>query len=351
MRRYNIISFLLTLPDKNFGPKKIMHIEVFTRSETLPELIEGSVLQSAFIFRIIENNKWCKPHMLVAYDDNHEEIGHIIVVKRSSFFIIPPLIKFWYIINGEGTYREGYKEREAIFNLFMEKVFEIFDFHHAYISVRNIEDSRFAYSTFCTHDFVPIRDRRLYISLHSKPPQERLSKAYRSHIRKAENMGVTHYRATSEKDITAGISLLRKYYISKTRMSLPDKKTLFAMLYEKDGTLSEKARLFIVKYKEKIIGSSMCIYDKERAYLAYCCGLRKSHPLQYPGIMAIWAALTDAHKSGYPHFDFLEARGLSQIHYNFLNTLLNYGGKQVGTFRWYHFRWNWINKILRAIYV
>jgi hypothetical protein len=132
---------------------------------------------------------------------------------------------------------------------------------------------------------------------------------------------------------------------------LPDEKTLKAMLYDKDGKLSETAKLFIVSYKGKTIGSSLCIYDKERAYLTYSCGLRKSYPLQYPGIMAIWAALTDAHREGYPHFDFLEARGLSKIHYTFLSTLSNYGSKQVSTFRWYRFRWNWINKILRAIYV
>ena len=73
--------------------------------------------------------------------------------------------------------------------------------------------------------------------------------------------------------------------------------------------------------------------------------------MQFPGIMAIWAALTDAYQKGYAHFEFLEARALSRLHRNFISTLLNYGGKQVGTLRWYHFKWNWINKILRSIYV
>jgi hypothetical protein len=73
--------------------------------------------------------------------------------------------------------------------------------------------------------------------------------------------------------------------------------------------------------------------------------------LLYPGIMAIWAAITDAHSNGYAHFEFLEARALPRIKRKFFATLLNYGGKQVGTLRWQHFRWNWINKILRRIYV
>jgi hypothetical protein len=73
--------------------------------------------------------------------------------------------------------------------------------------------------------------------------------------------------------------------------------------------------------------------------------------MQYPGIMAIWAAITDAYSNGYAHFEFLEARGLSTFHAKFINTLLNYGGKQKGTVRWYRFKWNWLNKILHAIYV
>jgi hypothetical protein len=67
--------------------------------------------------------------------------------------------------------------------------------------------------------------------------------------------------------------------------------------------------------------------------------------------MAIWAAITDAHENRYAHFEFLEARALPFIQRKFINTLLNYGGKQVGTLRWYRFKWNWINKILRKIYI
>ena len=95
----------------------------------------------------------------------------------------------------------------------------------------------------------------------------------------------------------------------------------------------------------------MVLYDSDRANLAYCCGLRKRFPMQYPGIMAIWAAIKDAYEQGYAHFEFLEVRTLSRFHLGFINTLLNYGGKQVGTLCWYHFKWNWVNKILRSIYV
>ena len=328
-----------------------MRIEIFTRSEKLPGLIEGSAIHSAHMFRTLETSRGCKPYMLVAYDDKNKESGHLLFAKRRDFRLFPPVFSFWYSILGEGVYRDGCNNREEIFTMFIEKVFDMFDFHHTFIEVQNIEDSRFAYSTFSKHNFVPMRDQRMYISLHSKPPQERLTRSYRAHIRKAESNGVTYRQATTEKEIREGLLLLKNYYMSKTRRRLPSNEALYSILHSSNGELSENSKLFIVEFKNRIIGSSICLYDKERAYLAYSCGLRKRYPMQYPGIMAIWASLTDAHQRGFAHFEFLEARNLSRLHRGFINTLLNYGGKQVGTLRWYHFRWNWINKILRSIYV
>jgi hypothetical protein len=327
-----------------------MRIDIYTQSNQLPELIDGSVLHSAMMFRSFEDSKGCKPYMFVAYDTENKEVGHILVIKRRRFTIFPPMLSYWYNINGEGVYREDCTNREEMFALFLEKVLDMFDFRHTFIRIKNIEDSRFAYGLLRQLNFVPIRDQRMYISLHSRAPQERLTRSYRAHIRKAENNGVTYRQAVTQQDIDEGISLLRNYYISKTRR-LPDRLTLKNMLHNSDGTLSESAKLFIVTYKEKIIGSSFCLYDKERAYLAYSCGLRKSHPMQYPGIMAIWAALSNAYQAGFAHFEFLEVRSLYRTHMKFINTLLNYGGKQKGTLRWLHFKWQWLNKILRAIYV
>lgn len=329
----------------------LMRIDIYTKSEELPWLVDGSVLHSAMMFRALESSRGSKPYMLVAVGDDGAEVGHLLIIKRRNFRLLPPVLSYWYTINGEGVYSPSCASREELFAAFIEKVFDMFDFRHNYIEVVNIEDSRFAYSILRKHDFIPMRDQRMYISLHSREPQERLTRAYRAHIRKAEAAGVTYSRAASEHEIGEGLSLLRNYYISKTRRRLPGREALYAMLHNADGTLSSRAKLFVVKYKEKIIGSSFCLYDKNRANLAYSCGLRKRFPMQYPGIMAIWAALTDAHKLGYAHFEFLEARALSRLHRGFTNTLLNYGGKQVGTLRWYHFRWNLVNKILRSIYV
>ena len=331
-----------------------MRIEIFTKSHELPQLIDGPIQHSALMFRSIEGSSVGKPYMLVAYDDTGKEQAHMLMIKKRDIKLIPPVLSVWYSIQGEGAYSKecrDIRERETIFAFFLEKIFDIFDFRHTFIEIQNINDARFAYGTLSKHSFVPVRDRRIYISLHSKAPQERLTRPYRSHIRKAEERGVTTRCATNDKEIDEALTLLRNFYRSKTRKRLPDTKSLFKLLHNSDGSLSKSAKMFLVIYKERIIGSSICLYEEGRAYLAYSCGLRKRFPLQFPGIMAIWAALSDAYNQGYEHFEFLEVRGLSKLRRSYLGTIGNFGGKEVSTLRWYHFKWNWINNILRWIYV
>lgn len=325
-----------------------MRIELFTNNETLHELIKGSPLHSQWMFFNLQLHSEAHPLMIVAYDGD-EEIAHLLVEKHREMRLIPPGIYSWYTIHGEGVYSSSCTDKETVFSMMLDKLFTVFDFRHTFIEVRSLKDSRFAYNTFCDKDFFPRRDLRIYISLHSKNPWQRLTRTYRRHIRKAKERGITYAPVTSEAEIEESLELLRIYYISKIQRHLPSKKLLRAML---DNNTEEKktAGLFAVYYKNKIIGCSICFYDEERAYLAYSCGMRKSHPLLYPGIVAVWAAIEYSYKRGYGHFEFLEP-GSSRIGSNYLNFVLNFGGKQVSTLRWCHFKWNWINKLLKEIYV
>ncbi|GLL53596.1 hypothetical protein KUBF_12580 [Bacteroides finegoldii] len=68
----------------------------------------------------------------------------------------------------------------------------------------------------------------------------------------------------------------------------------------------KQAKIFIVKYKEKIIGGAVCIYSGESAFLWFSGGMRKTYALQYPGILAVWKALEDAHQRGFRHMEFMD---------------------------------------------
>ena len=219
-----------------------MRIEIYTKSKTLPTLIKGPAMHSTQMFRTIEHSKGCKPYMLVGYDTQDNELGHLLVIKRRTIRIIPPILNYWYTINGEGAYRSGCSttQREEIFAALLEKTFDILDFRHTFIEVLNIEDSRFAYSTLSSHNFIPMRDQRLYISLHSKEPQERLTRAYKAHIRKAEKSGVTYRRATTPEELMADIELVLKLCPGAKKLNL---HACYAIFDEENGGWVDRDQL------------------------------------------------------------------------------------------------------------
>ena len=85
--------------------------------------------------------------------------------------------------------------------------------------------------------------------------------------------------------------------------------------------------MFLVKYKGKIIGGSICLFSKESAYLWFSGGMRKTYAFLYPGILAVWAPITYAHEKGYAHLEFMDA-GLPFKKHGYRDFVLRFGGKQ-----------------------
>ena len=328
----------------------MIRIEQYKSGEKLPALMPGIFFHSEQFFHILENSPGIKPVMLVAYD-GEEEKGHLLAMLKHDFRIIPPGIHHWCSIYSEGVYADKGCDRNEILSMFIDRLLKILDFRYTFIEVRYIADTRLTYRTFSKFNFVPRNDLRIYNSLHSRKPEERLTRAYHSHIRRAKARGVTYRQITEREDIEAGIKMLKKYYVSKVDRYFAPTELLTRMLTRHEEHTPD-TRMFAVYNKDgKMIGCSICLYSEGRAYMLYSCGLRKSYPLLYPGIMSVWAAIKDAHERGYAHFEFAVSGTPLNKYRGFKNFLLNFGGKQTGTLRWYRFRWNWVNKILRKIYV
>ena len=98
--------------------------------------------------------------------------------------------------------------------------------------------------------------------------------------------------------------MLHKVYSSRIRRYFPANdffRHMNNMLIK-----GQQAKIFVVKYKEKIIGGSVCIYSGDDAYLWFSGGMRKTYALQYPGVLAVWKALEDAHQRGFRHMEFMD---------------------------------------------
>ena len=142
--------------------------------------------------------------------------------------------------------------------------------------------------------------------------------------------------------------MLHKVYSSRIRRYFPANdffRHMNNMLIK-----GKQAKIFIVRYKEKIIGGSVCIYSGDNAFLWFSGGMRKTYALQYPGVLAVWKALEDAHERGFHHLEFMDV-GLPFRRHGYRDFVLRFGGKQSSTRRWFRVSWPWLNKLMVKFYV
>ena len=154
--------------------------------------------------------------------------------------------------------------------------------------------------------------------------------------------------ARSEEDVCALFTMLRQYYLPKVHRYFPDIRFFLSLISE--PSRRELGKIFVVKYKGKVIGGSVCLFSGDCAYLLFSGGMRKSYAGLYPGVLAVWNAMLYAREQGYAHFEFIDA-GLPFRRYGFRDFILRFGGKQLSSRRWFRVRWEWLNRLLIKIYV
>ena len=109
------------------------------------------------------------------------------------------------------------------------------------------------------------------------------------------------------------------------------------------------ARLFVTKYRGKVIGCSACVYSEGNAYLWYSAFKRKSYLPLHPDTITIWDTMKDAYERGFRHMCFMDV-GLPFSKNPFREFILRFGGKEQSTYRWFRFSFNWVNTLLTWLY-
>ena len=325
---------------------KPIRLMTYRSGSILPPLPGESLPNSSELFRIYEQTPGYSPILIVASIEEQPIAKLQAVIRRSVRLFPPSLIKRCEIF-GTGEYFDTTYSQEELFGLMLEHLTDEVLKECFLIEFRNLPTGLFGYKHFRQNGYFPVNWIRVYNSLHSLSPEERLENKRKRQINRALKYGVTLQEAQSEEERNTFLQLLKRNYSSKLRKHFPALE-LFQLL-TKENTEEKSARTFIVKYRNRIIGGSFCMYSDERAYLCFSFGLRKTFAWLHPNSMAIWAALTDAYQRGYQHFEFIDA-GLPYQKVGYRNFILSFGGKQVSTRRWFRFRWEWINKLFTRLY-
>ena len=319
-----------------------VQIIIYKKSEEIPPLNNNNLFHSIELFRIYEKTSGYTPIMIV-YFENDIPQAHLLATLRKSSHLFPPYYIKRCEIFDTGSYTSSdTKIKEYQFNQMLSVLTKQVTKKCFLIEFRNLQNALFGYKAFRQNNYVPIHWLRIHNSLHSKPPKERLNPARKRQIRKALLNEVSVSTVQSEEEVREFAKILRKNYSYKIRKHFPN-INFFIQVIRSNGE-KKNGEIFLVKYKEKIIGGSVCVFSEGDAYLWFSGGLRKRYPLQYPGIMAVWGALTYSYKNGYKHMEFMDV-GLPFLKHGYRTFVLYFGGKQIGTRRWFHFKWEFLNRL------
>lgn len=324
-----------------------LRLTTYYPGNDIPPLPGTDTFHSTELFHIYQSTPGYSPLLIVASEDG-QVVAKLLAVVRKSVRMFPPSIIRRCEIFGTGEYFTPEDRREAIFTDMLQRLTDEALRSAFLIEFRNLSNPRFAYKAFKQCRYFAVNWLRVRNSLHSvRRVEERFSPSRVRQVKKGLKNGATVHEAQSVEEVRSFARMLHNVYSSKIRRHFPSKQ--FFEQLEKETLRGGQSKTFIVEYRGKVIGGSVCIYSGTDVFLWFSGGMRKTYALQYPGILAVWKALDDAHARGYRHLEFMDV-GLPFQRHGYREFVLRFGGKQISTRRWFRFRWEWLNRLLGWLY-
>ena len=334
-------------------------LATYYHSTDLPVLYGGDTFHSVDLFRVYELTPGYTPLLIVASQLGEPVAWLLAVIRKTRKWLLAGIAK-QCVVYGNGVYLSD-KGRVGDAGMadkdFKEEVFGLLLGHLtwqaqrrcAFVEFRNLDNSLFGYRYFREIGYFPVNWLRVRNSLHSLTKvEQRFSASRVRQVRKSLKSGTVARKAVSYEEVESFTRMLKAVYSSRIRRHFPSIE-FFRYLY-KVLVPQGKANIFVVVYKDKIIGGAVCLYSGTNAYLWFSGGMRKTYALQYPGVVAVWKALDNALAQGFRHLEFMDV-GLPFRKHGYRTFVLRFGGKQSSTRRWFHVTWKWLNAVLVKFYV
>jgi hypothetical protein len=318
-------------------------VKLYSSGEKLPEMSSSNFFHSPEFFHILEKAPGQKPFMAIVTNAEGRVVAHLLAYlhRRGSF--LPPYLYTQGRIYGDGEYEED-EPQEELFGMMLEAITKKFRFRLC-LFIEQSDSSRkmFGYHYFRKNGYFPVPWMEVHNSLHSMKPEDRVSAKLLFKIEHIEKMGVTTREPVNEQEVKDFYKMMKGYYRTKVRRIIPPLEQVMAFYH------SESIKIFVTLYKERIIGGCLCACTMGNVFLWYFASLRKRYRLLHPDTMTVWYAIKWAWKHNFAHIDFSDV-GLPYSKSRQRQFFLKFGGKPVAKYRWFHFTFSWLNRLLNWIY-
>lgn len=330
-----------------------LKVNIYSQGDMLPAMTCRNFFHSADLFHLCEVTPRLRPYMVVVEEDNDLDsdpprvVAHMLAMLRYRSSWFPPYLYMHCRVYGEGEYEQQDTDeqitKDELFAMMLEALTQKLQRWVLYIEVSNLSSKMFGYKRFRQLKYFPVHWMNIHNSLHSHAPEERLTDKMLQQIARSKELGAKGKEVETEEELRQFMRLLKRHHWLKPKRYIPDER-LFRGLKEGDN-----ARLFLTKYKGKVIGCCACTYSGTDAYLWYSAFRRKSYHRLHPDVTTVWYALRHAYEHHYEHMRFMDV-GLPFRRNSFREFILSFGGKPVSSYRWFRCNIGWINRLLEWIY-
>ena len=239
-----------------------IRISTYEHSKDIPDLPGTNIFHSTELFQVLEQTPGYRPVLLVAWE-NDTPIGKLLCITRRNARLTG-LRKKTYAY-GTGEYFNTSRKADEIFGNFLSYFTIIFQDQSFFLEFRNLEEPLFGYRYFRQNGYFPIRWLRVRNSIHHQTLDKWISASRKRQIAHGLKNGATMDIARTQEDIEAFFNMLRKYYAAKIHRYLPDLRFFLSLL--KRPSEHELGKIFLIRYKNKIIGGSVCLFSQNTTFL------------------------------------------------------------------------------------
>jgi lipid II:glycine glycyltransferase (peptidoglycan interpeptide bridge formation enzyme) len=286
--------------------------------------------------------------MLIAFEDEEPVAAMFAVIMRTNRFLRGKLFKRCVISQQPAFFRKKLPQIE-IFDALIAHLVKKVRNRVFFIRYENVGNTIFGYKGFRENGFYSVKWINVRNSLQRKRRiWDQLSKSRKNQVNNAIKKEVVIEEFTSEDKLPEMYKLIRNTNNKKISRRFPPYQYFenFFCHYIKQGN----GKILLARYQGKIIGGIILGFEKkETVYCLYYWGKSKRYKLLYPTIFTIYQAMQISEDKGFHYFDFMDVSFLNK------NTgrarfLLQFGGKQRATRRWYRFNWGLLNFFANRIY-
>ena len=315
----------------------IMKVTIYEHAEELPELTQGSYFHSRQLMEACQRTPGHKAYMAVVSDADGRAIAHLLAVERRRKSWLPPFFYSQVRVLGEGVYTGGLVDG-TLFGMMVDSLTKRLSSRVLFIEISHLSQKMFGYRQLRQSGYFPVRWMSIHNSLHSRPPEERITSRMLHRVENAIKRGVTTRVVNSEEDFTAAMKLLRRHLHFKPRRYMPQQEIFREM------TRQGVCRIFITHYHQHVIGCTVVVYSDGDAYLWYSASRRKTFATLHPNAVTFWNTIRAVYQEGCQHIRFIDV-GLPFRRNPYRDFILRFGGKEVSGYRWFRISIGWVNKI------